>query len=113
MMPNKEKLIRKLFAGIDDEANGNKDPEYIGRLYLNHLKKSGVPSTRIIIPEEDYSFFRRKSGIKAIAVTGREVVNHQPYVSAEVALLGISDLNAKQVLQVIKGEMITWQRKNT
>ena len=113
MMPNKEKLIRRLFAGIDDEANGNRDPEYISRLYLSHLKKSGIPSTRIIIPEEDYSFFRRKSGIKAIAVTGKEVVNHRSYVSAEVALLGVSDLSANQILQVIKGELITWQRKNT
>lgn len=96
-----QEQIRKLWATIDEiskKVNGNKNDNM--SIYFQILLDSGQHNFKVVIPETALDDFKRN--VRCLRVLSREVVNHRPMVVVETCMVGVSEMDKKEVAQVIK-----------
>lgn len=93
--------VKKLWATIDDISRSEYgDISQSSNIYLQILDMAGVRTDKIWIPSEAIKDFKKK--VRALSIVATDVVNHVDYSLVNVCLSGISDMNKKEVANVIE-----------
>lgn len=93
---------RKLWATCSDISQklyGNKSEKE--SVYIQILKMAGQRTFKLMIMEDAIEDLKKQKGVKCISVLSRDVINHTPYAYIDVCMTGISDMDKKEVSQVI------------
>lgn len=93
---------RKLWAtcsDISEKIYGTKAEKDV--IYLQILRMAGQRTYRLTLEEDALEEFKKQKGIKAVSILSRDIINHKPYVYVEVCMSGISEMDKKEVSQVI------------
>lgn len=108
-MIRKQIEIKRLFAELSEKSKQICGDDSLKEcLYLELLKKAGVETYKIPIPQRKLESFRKKTKLTAFKVIQENViVNNQLYAVIETTDTGLSDLTADQISKIRKGEKIS------
>jgi len=95
--------VRKLWATIGDISKKlYGDTSEKDSIYIQILQMAGQRTYQVTMEEDAIDDFKKNKTIKCISIKSREVIGHKAYVLMDVCMTGISEMDKKEVSQVIE-----------